>query len=62
MRDSDKYHWLLKNLKRHGEQSWSLHLTGQSGVWTADEQVLDALIVREIMQEAKKSITTEDSI
>jgi len=62
MRDSDKYHWLLKNLKRHGEQSWSLHLTEQAGSWTADEHVLDALIVREIMQEAKKSITTEDSI
>lgn len=62
MRDSDKYHWLLKNLKRHGEQSWSLHLTGQAGAWAADERVLDALIVREIMQEAKKSITTEDSI
>lgn len=61
MRDSDKYKWLLKNLKRHGEQSWSLHLTAESVPWNTDEHGLDVLIVREIMREAKKSIVTEES-
>ena len=62
MRDSDKYQWLLSNLQRHGKQTWAVHLDAPEEPWNMNEKDLDALIVREIMHQARKSVSTEESV